>query len=74
MVLVELAQPRPVALLPERPADTMATGRRAHPGVEVMARDRAPDDARGAPAGAPEVLQGADRLHLLDHLREGRTR
>jgi transposase len=67
-ILVDLERRRPVDLLPERTAETVATWLRAHPGVEIMARDRAQDYARGAPAGTPEAVQVADRFHLLGNL------
>jgi transposase len=73
-ILVDLDQQRPVDFLPERTAETVATWLRDHPGVEVIARDRASDYARGTTAGAPEATQVADRLHLLCHLREVLTR
>ena len=73
-ILVDLERRRPVDLLPERTAETVATWLRDHPGVEIIARDRARDYARGAAAGAPEATQVADRFHLLCNLHEVLTR
>jgi transposase len=73
-ILLDLEQQRPIDLLPERTADAVATWLRAHPGIEVIARDRASDYARGATAGAPNAVQVADRFHLLCNLREALTR
>jgi transposase len=44
-IFVDLEQHRPVDLLPERMAETVATWLRDHPSIEVIARNRASDYA-----------------------------
>jgi len=43
---------------------------RAHPGVEVVSRDRSPTYASGITEGAPTAVQVADRFHLLMNVRK----
>jgi len=46
-ILVDLEARRPVDLLPDRTSVGLARWLRAHPGAEVVARDRSPEYARG---------------------------
>src|SRR5712671_6226714 len=69
-ILVDLERRQPVALLPERTAAPVAQWLREHPGVEVIARDRASAYAEGARHGAATAMQVADRFHLFQNLAE----
>lgn len=69
-ILVDLETRQPIALLPDRTAETLSTWLKAHPGVEILSRDRSKTYKQGMSDVAPEAIQVADRFHLLKNLEE----
>lgn len=65
-ILVDLERRVPVDLLDDRTAETLSTWLQAHPGVEVISRDRAGAYALGVPLRRRDVLLGA-----AHHRRQG---
>ncbi|MEN8655457.1 transposase [Streptomyces sp. 21So2-11] len=67
-VLVDVEAGRVVDVLPDRTSKTFADWLRAHPGVEIVCRDRATAYTRAVKEAAPHALEIADRWHLLQNL------
>ena len=74
IILVDLEKHRPVDLLKDRTATSLASWLKSHPGVEIISRDRGNEMIKGATEGAPNAIQVADRWHLLKNLHDALER
>ena len=73
-ILCDLESHRPIDLLDDREAKSVADWLVPHPEIRVITRDRASFYIQGASTGAPQAMQVADRFHLMQNLREAMTR
>jgi transposase len=67
-ILIDHERRCPVDLLPDREAATLEAWLQAHPGIQIVTRDRAEAFRTGITRGAPQAVQVADRWHLLKNL------
>lgn len=69
-ILVDLENRCVVDLLPDRQPNTLAQWLLAHPGIEIISRDRGKDYIDGIEKALPNIPQVADRFYLLGNLLE----
>jgi transposase len=67
---VDLETSEVIDLLPDRDAATVKVWLGAHPGIELVSRDRASAYSQAATEAASKAQQVADRWHLLKNVRE----
>jgi len=67
-IVVDLERGCPIDVLEDRLADTVADWFKAHPEVNVVARDRSDSSASGLRQGAPDAVQVADRFHVMQNV------
>jgi transposase len=73
-LLLDLERRAVIDVLPDREAATFAAWLRAHPGAQIVSRDRGGAYADAVRAVAPDTIQVADRFHLLRNLTEAMSR
>jgi transposase len=69
-IVVDLETSEVIDLLPDRDAATVKVWLEAHPGIELVSRDRASAYSQAATEAASKAQQVADRWHLLKNVRE----
>src|SRR6185437_4365709 len=69
-ILLDLERRVPIDLLPDREVESCVAWLEAHPGIEIISRDRGETYAEAARLGAPQAKQVADRWHVLKNLGE----
>ena len=69
-ILVDLERRRPLDLLPDRRADSLAATLKAYTSATILTRDRSTEYASGMRMGLPGALQVADRWHLIRNVKD----
>ena len=69
-LLVDLEKRQAIDLLPDREGKTLEKWLLAHPGVEIISRDRSSVNAIAISNTCPEAIQVADLWYLLKNLSE----
>jgi transposase len=72
-IFCDLEKGKVIDLLADRSVDSTEAWLRAHPGIEIVSRDRSSVYSEAAVRAAPQATQIADRWHLLRNLSEALT-
>jgi transposase len=67
-IIVDLEKRKIIDLLPDRETLSVEQWLKAHPGVEIVSRDRYGNFANGVKNASPTIKHVADRWHLLKNL------
>ncbi|MBM0744705.1 transposase [Phormidium sp. CLA17] len=68
--MVNLETHQPIALLADRKAETLSEWLQAHPGIEMLSRDRSKTYKSAMTQGAPKAIPVANRFHWVKNLSE----
>lgn len=69
-IFCDLERGKVIDLLPDMKAESTAAWLKAHPGIEIVSRDRASLYAQAATQAVPQAVQVVDRWHLLHNMTE----
>ncbi|MGY2492674.1 transposase [Cupriavidus sp. CP313] len=69
-IIVDLERREPIEVFAGREAIAVAAWMRAHPSIEIVARDRAGAYSEAVDIALPAAKQVSDRWHLLSNLRD----
>ncbi|MDX2828644.1 ISL3 family transposase [Streptomyces ipomoeae] len=69
-IILDVETGERVDVLPDRTSETLTAWLRAHPGAEIVCRDRASAYAEAVRTVCPDATQVADRYHLWKNLCE----
>src|SRR5215469_11107121 len=69
-LICDLESRTPLDVLPDRSVETVSAWFVAHPGVQIVSRDRSAEYTAARKYGAPQATQVADRWHVGKNLAE----
>ena len=70
-IIVDLEKNKVIELLPDREAKTLSRWLEQYPSIEIVSRDRSSTYASAITEADKNIIQIADRWHILANLTEG---